>query len=148
MAFIDALLRVCAAQAFTAVAVSTSSIDLTATTPQRMITTGEPVGFGISVGVAASATTVLFEAINATDALLTAGIIVLNQRTFLSADLPAGRQIWWGLPQNWAVAGALRFLGCRVTPAGGAATVTLTVDFTLQRMFSVSPIHYADAINV
>jgi hypothetical protein len=145
--FIDALLRVCNAQAFTAVAVSTDSIDLTLTTPQRQISVGEPMGFGITIGVAASATTVLVEIINATDAALTAGIIILHLRTFLSADMPAGRKIFMPLPQNWALA-PLRFLGLRVTPVGGAATVTLSASLTLQSMFSVDPAHYADAIVV
>jgi len=146
--YIDVLGRVCNAQAFTAVAVSTDSIDLSNVTPKREIATGEPMGFGLAVNVAASSTTVLVEIIQATDAALTAGIIVLAQRTFLSADMPVGRLIFMPLPQNPTVAGPLRFIGIRVTPAGGAATVTLTAWLTAHSLFSVPPQSYAKAFTV
>jgi hypothetical protein len=123
---LDALGKVMAAQAFTAVAVSASSVDLGNPTVKREIATGEPMGFGLNVDVAASSTTVLVEIIQATDDVLTAGIVVLSQRTFLSADMPVGALIFLPLPQGVAVAGPLRYLGLRVTPAGGAATVTLS----------------------
>jgi len=141
--YLDNLLVVSDAQAFTAVAVSTNSIDLSNVTPKREIATGEAMGFGIAVDVAASATTVLFEIIQATDAALTAGIIVLAQRTFLSADMPAGALIFFPIPQNPTAAGPLRFLGIRVTPAGGAATVTLTSWLTTHDAFSVLAKPYA-----
>jgi len=146
--FIDALLRVCNAQAFTAVAVSTDSIDLGNVTPRREIAVGEPMGFGLSVGVAASSTTVLVEIIQATDGPLTAGIVVLSQRTFLAADLPVGAAVFMPLPQGVAVAGPLRFLGLRVTPVGGAATVTLTAFLTAHNLFSIAARAYAKAFNV
>jgi hypothetical protein len=128
--FLDNLLVVSDAQAFTAAAVSTNSIDLglpggLGTPPKREIGTGEPMGFGIIADVAASSTTVKVEIIMATDAALTAGIVVLAERTFLSADVPVGAMIFMPLPQGIVAAGWLRFLGLRVTPAGGAATVTL-----------------------
>lgn len=146
--YMDVLGRVCNAQAFTAVAVSTDSIDLGNVTPKREIATGEAMGFGIAVGVAASATTVLIEIIQATDAALTAGIVVLAQRTFLSADLPVGALVFFPIPQNPTLAGPLRFLGLRVTPTGGAATVTLTAWLTAHDLFSVPPRHYADNITI
>jgi len=141
--YVDALGLVSAAQAFTAVAVSTNSIDLGNSTPKREISEGEAMGFALAVIVAASSTTVLVEIINATDAALTAGIIVLSQRTFLSADMPAGALIFMPLPQNWAAAGPLRFIGIRVTPAGGAATVTLTSWLTAHALFSTLAKTYA-----
>lgn len=137
--FLDALLVVSDAQAFTAVAVSTNSIDLGNVTPKREIAVGEPMGFALAVDVAASSTTVLVEIIQATDGPLTAGIIVLAQRTFLSADMPAGALIFMPIPQNPTAAGPLRFIGIRVTPAGGAATVTLTSWLTTHSLFSVAP---------
>lgn len=141
--FVDAFGLVCNAQAFTGAAVSTNSVDLGNSVPKREIATGEPMGFGIGVDVAASATTVLVEIINATDDALTAGIVVLSQRTFLSADMPAGQLIFMPLPQNVALAGPLRYLGLRVTPAGGAATVTLTAWLTAHDLFSVLAKPYA-----
>jgi len=146
--YLDVLLRVSNAQAFTAVAVSTDSIDLGNVTPKREIAVGEPMGFGLAVNVAASATTVLVELIQATDAALTAGIVVLSQRTFLSADMPLGRLIFMPLPQAPTVAGPLRFLGIRVTPAGGAATVTLTAWLTAHNVFSVLPTNYAKGYTI
>lgn len=146
--YVDALGLVCNAQAFTGAAVSTDSIDLGNVTPKREIATGEAMGFGIAVDVAASATTVLVEIIQATDGPLTAGIVVLAQRTFLAADMPAGALIFMPLPQNVAVAGPLRFLGLRVTPAGGAATVTLTSWLTTHSLFSVLAKPYAKGYTI
>jgi len=141
--FLDALLLVSDAQAFTAVAVSTNSIDLGNVTPKRDIGVGEPMGFGINVDVAASATTVLVELIQATDGALTAGIVVVSQRTFLAADLPLGALHFMPWPPTPALAGPLRFIGIRVTPVGGAATVTLTAWLTAQSLFSVASRNYA-----
>lgn len=137
--FIDALLKVSAAQAFVAAAVSTSSIDLGLITAlsQRNIGTGEPMGFAFQVGVAASSTTVKLEIIMATDAALTAGIIVLAEETRLSADLPLGALLFLGIPPGAPAAGFLQFLGVRVTPAGGAATVTLSAWLTTHSLFSI-----------
>lgn len=146
--YVDAQTLVSDAQAFTGAAVSTNAYDLGNISVQREIATGEAMGFGIAVDVAASATTVLVEIIQATDAALTAGIIVLAQRTFLSADLPAGTLAFMPLPQRPTLAGPLRFLGLRVTPAGGAATVTLTAWLTSHALFSTQPRHYADAITI
>lgn len=146
--FVDALGLVSDAQAFTAVAVSTSAIDLGNVSPKREIAPGEALGFGIAVDVAASSTTVLVEIIQATDAALTAGIIVLAQRTFLSADMPAGAQIFMPIPQNPTAAGPLRFLGIRATPAGGAATVTLTVWLTSHALFSTLARAYAKGYTI
>lgn len=146
--YLDSLLRVCSSQAFTGVAVSASSIDLglpggLGTPPKREISTGEPMGYAIAVIVAASATTVLVETIQATDAALTAGIIVHDQRTYLAADMPLGALSFMPLPQGHLAAGWLQFQGVRVTPAGGAATVTLTVWLTSHDAFSRLPVNYA-----
>lgn len=146
--FIDSLLKVAAAQAFVAAAVSTSSIDLGALATQRNIGTGEPVGFAFGVGVAASSTTVKLEIIMATDAALTAGIIVLAEETRLSADLPLGALLFLGIPPGQPAAGFLRFIGVRVTPAGGAATVTLSAWFTTHSMFSVLAKAYAKGYTI
>lgn len=151
--FIDALLRVSSAQAFTAAAVSTNSIDLglpggVGTPLKRQIGTGEPMGFGFSVGVAASSTTVKLEIIMATDAALTAGIVVLAEETRLSADLPLGGLLFLPIPQGAPAAGWLEFLGVRVTPVGGAATVTLSAWLTTHSLFSVLAASYAKNFNV
>lgn len=143
--FLDALLKVASAQAFVAAAVSTSSIDIGLITAlsQRQIGTGEPLGFAFQVGVAASSTTVKLEIIMATDAALTAGIIVLAEETRLSADLPLGALLFLGIPPGAPAAGFLQFLGVRVTPAGGAATVTLSAWLTTHSLFSILAKSYA-----
>jgi len=141
--YVDALGLVSDAQAFVAAAVSTNSIDLGNVTPKRELGTGEPVGFGFAVDVAASATTVKLEVIMATDSLLTAGIVVLVEETRLAADLPAGGLLFLGIPPGGPAAGWLRFLGIRVTPVGGAATVTLTSWLTSHALFSVLAKPYA-----
>lgn len=146
--FLDALLLISNAQAFTAAAVSTNAVDLGNVSPKREAAVGEPMALGISVDVAASSTTVLVEIIQATDAALTAGIIVLAQRTFLSADMPLGRLIAMPIPRAPTAAGPLRYLGARVTPAGGAATVTLSLYIAPASMFSVVPTNYAKGYTV
>lgn len=146
--FLDALLLVSDAQAFVAAAVSTSSIDLGNVSPKREIGTGEAMGFGFAVDVAASATTVKLEIIMATDAALTAGIIVLAEETRLGADLPVGGLLFLGIPPGAPAAGFLRFIGVRVTPAGGAATVTLTSWLTSHALFSVMAKSYAKGYTI
>ena len=138
--YIDAFLRVMIAQAFTAVAVSVSSIDLGNVTPKRQIGTGEAMGFGVSVDVAASATTVLLEIISATDAALTAGILVHASVSKAAALYAVGTLHHLGLPLGTPTQ---RYLGLRVTPVGGAETVTLTGWLTPNAMMSVAPEHYA-----
>ncbi len=148
--YVDALGLVSDAQAFTAVAVSTNSIDIGNLTAalQRQIGTGEPCGFAFAVDVAASATTVKLEVIMATDAALTAGIIVLVEETRLAADLPAGGLLFLAIPPGAPAAGFLRYIGIRATPVGGAATVTLTSWFTAHALFSVLAKAYAKSYAV
>jgi len=146
--FIDSLLKVAAAQAFTAAAVSTSSIDLgtpggLGTPPKRAIGDGEPLGFAFGVDVAASCTTVKLEVIMATDAALTTGIIVLVEETRLAADLAAGSLLYLGIPPGEPAAGYLRYIGIRATPVGGAATVTLSSWLSPRSMFSAATKAYA-----
>src|SRR5262245_37586797 len=146
--YLDAQTLLSDAQAFTGVAVSTNSYDLGNVTPKREIAPGEPMGVGIAIDVAASSTTVLVELIQATDAALTAGIIVLAQRTFLSADMPVGALIFMPIPQNPTAAGPLRFFGIRGTPAGGAATVTLTAWLTGHNLFAALARTYAKGYTI
>lgn len=137
---LDALLRVSTAQAFTAAAVSTNSIDLGNVTPKRAIGTGVPMVFGISIDVLLSATSMTVEVISATDAALTAGILVHNTRSILAADATAGALIAIGVPVGTPTQ---RYLGLRVTPVGGAATVTLTAQLMPADMFSIAAAQYA-----
>ncbi len=75
--FMDALLQVDDAHAYTGAAVSQRSIDLGDVTPKRAIGIGEEMGFAFFVDVLADSTTVKLEVIQTTDEALTAGLIVL-----------------------------------------------------------------------
>lgn len=141
--YLDALLRVSNAQAFGAAAVSTDSIDLGNVTPKRQIGTGEPMGFGINVTTAGTVAATLMEVISATDAALTAGILVHVARTIPLAETVLGALFFLPLPPGTPTQ---RFLGVRMTTAGG--TISATAWLTTQKLFSLAPQHYADAITI
>lgn len=141
--FIDALLQVSAAQAFGAAAVSTNSIDLglpggVGTPLKRQIGTGEPLGFGFVVTTAGTVAASIVEIISATDAALTAGIIAHVSRTLLLAETTLGAQFFIPLPQGTPTQ---RFLGIRVTTAGG--TISATAWLTAHDLFSLTAASYA-----
>lgn len=136
--YLDNLLVVSDAQAFGAAAVSTNSIDTGLTTPGRQIGTGEPIGFGIAVTTAGTVAASLIEVISATDAALTAGIIVHNSRSIPLAETIAGALFFLGVPMGTPTQ---RFLGIRVTTAGG--TISATAWLTSQELFSLLPRAYA-----
>jgi hypothetical protein len=135
--FLDALGLVSDAQAFGAAAVSTNSIDLGLTTPGRQIGTGEPKGFAVSVDVAGTVAASLMEVISATDAALTAGILVHSSRSIPLAETVAGAQFFLPIPAGTPTQ---RFLGVRITTAGG--TITATVWLTTSSLFSILPRNY------
>lgn len=140
---IDALLKVASAQAFGAGAVSASSIDLGNVTPKRQIGTGEPMGFGFNVDVAGTVAATLYEVISATDAALTAGILVHASMSVPLAQNVAGARFFLGLPMGTPTQ---RFLGVRLTTAGG--TITASAWLTPAVMFSMPPENYAKAFVV
>jgi hypothetical protein len=135
--FLDNLLVVADTQAFGAAGVSTNSIDLNLLTTGRQIGTGEPMGFGFAIDVAGTVAPSLLEIISATDAALTAGIIVHASRSIPLAEALAGALFFLGLPPGTPTQ---RFLGVRVTTAGG--TVSLTSWLTAQSLFSILPKSY------
>lgn len=146
--FIDALLRVANAQAFSATAVSTDAIDLGDVTPKRRIGDGEDMGFGVAVDVAADFTTgdetYTLEVISSAAAALTSPT-VLASRVLTAAQLAAGSLHWLPLPKGTPTQ---RFLGIRATLAGTTPSVTLTSWLTTSSLFSIANQHYADAITV
>lgn len=146
--FIDFLLKVSAAQAFGAAAVSTSSIDLglpggVGTPLKRQIGTGEPMGFGGVVDVAGTVADSLVEIISTTDAALTAGILVHGSITIKLAAALAGSLWFVPLPPGTPTQ---RFLGVRVTTAGG--TISMSFWLTTFEAFSIAAAHYAKAFTV
>ena len=138
--FIDQLQLVSDAQAFGAAAVSTNSIDLGTSVPKRQIGTGEPMGFAFQIDVGATVAAPIVEIISATDAGLTAGIISHASMTIALATAVAGFLAFIGLPLGTPTQ---RFLGIRVTTAGG--TITATSWLSPQSMFSIQPVVYPKA---
>ena len=141
--FIDSLLRVSSAQAFGAAAVSTNSIDLglpggVGTPTKRQIGTGEPMGFGIDITTSGTVAATLVEIISATDAALTAGILVHGSITIPLAAALAGSLWFVPLPQGTPTQ---QFLGVRLTTAGG--TISASAWLTAHSLFSILAVSYA-----
>lgn len=136
--YLDAFLRVSNAQAFGAAAVSTDSIDLGNVTPKRQIATGEPMGFGIAVTTAGTVAATLMEVISATDAALTAGILVHSSRNVPLAETVLGALFFLPLGSGGPTQ---RFCGVRLTTAGG--TISATAWLTSHQLFSIASVHYA-----
>lgn len=137
--FIDSLTKVGSAQAYTAAAVSASSYDLGAaqglnSPTTRQVGTGEALGAGFQVNVAADCTTVLLEIISATAADLTGSVTTLVGRTVTAAQAALGALFFLDIPPGTPIQ---RYIGTRVTPAGGNATVTMSSWFCTHSMFSV-----------
>jgi hypothetical protein len=133
--FLDTLGRVSNAQAFGAAAVSTDSVDLGATSVSpnaREIGTGEPMGFGFVVTTAGTVANSTIEIISATDAALTAGIVSHITKTAILAENVIGKSYFIPLPQG---SPTNRFLGIRVTTAGG--TISGTAWLTTHALFSL-----------
>lgn len=141
--FLDALLLVSNSQAVTASAVSTNTIDFGATTVRRRIGTGEPMGFGLAVIVAADFTTgnetYQFDIVQDEDAALGSPVVIASFiRT--AAQLTAGSLHFFPLPVNHPTE---RYLGLQYTTGGTTPTMTVTAWFTTQSLFSVAALSYS-----
>ena len=131
--YVDNFLRVSNAQAFGAAAVSTDSIDLGNPSIKRRIGTGEPMVFGFCVTTAGTVAATLLEVISATDAALTAGILVVSSRTIPLAETTVGALFALGVPMGTPTQ---RYLGIRATTAAG--TISGTAWLTPTEMFSIA----------
>lgn len=143
--YVDALGLVSDAQAFAATGVSTNSIDLGVPggTPaiQRVIGTGEPVGFGVAVDVAADFTTgdetYELQVVDDDNGALSSPRILASYPKIAAAgggELSAGALHFCPIPQNYV---PQRFLGMRALLAGTTPSVTLTAWLTAHSIFSV-----------
>lgn len=123
---LDALLVVSDAQAITADAVSTNTIDLGASSPSREIGTGEPMVMLVTVDVAADFTTgdetYAFELIQSANANLSSATI-LNRRVLTAAQLAAGAIFAIDVPGGTPSA---RYLGMNYDVGGTTPTLTVT----------------------
>jgi len=141
--FLDNLLVVSDAQAVTATAFSTNTIDLGSSTPKREIGTGEPLGFGVTVDVAADFTTgdetYQFDIVQSANANLSSPDVVASfVRT--AAQLVAGAMVFLPIPPGWPTK---QYLGLRYTTGGTTPTVTLTAWLTARDLFSILARPYA-----
>jgi hypothetical protein len=141
--YLDALLLVSNAQAVTATAVSTDKIDLGAVTPRRRIGTGEPMGFGVAIDVAADFTTgdetYQFNIVSDEDPALGSPTVIASfVRT--AAQLAAGSLHFLPLPQDFPQE---RYLGLQFVTGGTSPSVTVTAWLTAHDLFSVAAVHYA-----
>ena len=155
--YIDKLLKVSDAQAFTATAVGTNVIDLSV---ERGIGNGEPMAMVFSVVVAADQTTgdedYTFDVEYATNAAQSTGAQLMGRRIFESgtptapaqdADLlVAGFVFAIPIPPTTGTEDG-QFLGIRATLAG--TTPTITVDAYLAPLADVSQyVAYADNVTI
>lgn len=140
--YLDALGLVSDAQALSATAFSTNTIDLGSGTPARDIGAGEPVGFGITVDVALAGTAPTFsvDVVESDNANLSSPV-VLSSRTILAADLTAGSTHWIDVPQ--ASGSRKRYLGLRFNLGGTTPTITVTAWLTARKLFSLLAKNYA-----
>lgn len=125
------------AAALTATAVSTNAYDL-GTAPStvsangavRDVSTGKPICFAISVGVAADHTTgdetYEFDIISATANDLTTGQKIIAQFVILFSALTAGSLVVLTMPPMSAGVAPQRFLGLKFVGGGTTPTITVT----------------------
>jgi hypothetical protein len=147
--FVDALLLLSDAQAVTADAVSTNTVDLGAVTPQRDLGTGEAMELVIQVDVAADFTTTdetyAFEFIQSANANLSSAD-VLARRAILASALTAGSIHKIPVPGGSV---SKRYVGVNYDVGGTTPTITVTAFLQPASMASLAkPTAYADAITI
>ena len=148
--YIDALGLVSDSQAFTgpATTVSTDSIDLGDVTPKREIGTGEAMGFGVAVEVAADFATgdetYQFDVISSAAAALTSPTVIASfVRT--AAQLLAGDLHFLPLPQGFPLQ---RFLGIQMVLGGTTPSVTISSWLTAHDLFSIQTRDYEKGFTI
>lgn len=147
--FLDALLVVSDAQAFTASAVSTNSIDTGNVTPRRHVADGEAMGFGVAIDVAADFTTgdetYAFNVISDEDPALGSPTVHATY-AILAAQLTIGSLHFLPFPRGGKP--QERYIGVSTTLAGTTPTVTATIWFTSHDLFSIAAKNYAKGFTV
>lgn len=144
---LDAQTLLSDAQAVTADAVSTNTIDLGDVTPKRDIGDGEPLALVVTVDVAADSTTgdetYSFEFIQSANANL-GSADVLAARTVAAADLYAGAQVVIPIPPG---AITKRYIGLNYNVGGTTPTITCT-SYVVPQSFVPKLKNYADGFTI
>ena len=129
--FIDALGLLSDAQALTATAFSTNTIDFGNVTPKRDVASGEPLCVAIQVDVSADATTgdetYRFDVVQSANANLSSPDILITTDTgFITrALLVAGFKFYLALPEGIITK---RYFGMQYTLAGTTPLITVTAE--------------------
>ena len=146
--YVDALGLVSDAQAFTATGVSTSSIDLGDVTPKREVGTGEDLGFGLIVDVAADFTTTdetyQINVVSDTVAALSSPTIV-TEAIRTNTQLAAGEMHFFSIPPGFPKE---RFIGLQLVLGGTTPSVTVTAWLTTRSLFSILAKSYAKSYTI
>lgn len=123
---LDALLTVSDAQALTATALSTNTIDLGNPTVKNRIGTGEPMGFLVTLDVAADFTTTdetySIQAISSAAANLSSPT-VLSSVTLVAANRGVGAKIFVPIPKQTP---QQRYIGLNYVLGGTTPSATVT----------------------
>ncbi|HKA75352.1 MAG TPA: hypothetical protein VKE26_26350 [Xanthobacteraceae bacterium] len=126
--YIDALLLLSDSQAITAATNSTNVIDLGNPDVKRRVGTGEAVGLGIFVEVAATGGPLTFNVIDSASSDLSSPT-VLATVALTAAQMTAGAKFFIGIPPGQ---GRQRYLGMSES---GTGTVTVSAAILPQRGF-------------
>jgi hypothetical protein len=147
--FVDALLVVSDAQAFAATGVSTNSIDTRSPAVQNLeIGSGTPIGFGITVDVAADATTgdetYVFDLLSDDVNTLGSPTLILSY-TIARARLVAGSAWFLPIPPREPQE---QFIGIRATLGGTTPSITITAWLTGWDQFAETYKAYAKGYTI
>lgn len=151
--FVDALLLVSDAQALTATAFSTNTIDTGNLTVAPRLGTGEPIGLAFQVDVAADFTTgdetYEFQIVSSANANLSSPTILVRQAIVASAGgsslLAAGRKYVIPLPPGFP---RQRYLGVQYVLGGTTPTITVTAFFSRLNMLEPEWTVYPKGYNI
>jgi hypothetical protein len=137
--YIDALLKVSAAQQVTADAVSTDCIDLGNVTPKRQVGTGEELGFGcVITAIGTTSGSTILQAISSASTNLGSATI-MGSINLATADIAAGKAYFIPIPPGQPV---LRYVGMQ-HDITGTVDYTVTAFLTTRTLFSVLELAYA-----
>lgn len=137
--FVDSLTLLSDAQALTATAYSTNTIDLGSVTPKREIGGGEPLALVVSVDVAADFTTgdetYQFNFVQSANANLSSDDdLAMRAVSAASSGLAAGTIVVVPVPQGSVTK---QYIGAQYVLAGTTPTITVTAFITLQSMLQM-----------
>lgn len=142
--FMDALLMVSDAQALSATALSTNTVDLGAPTVKRRIGTGEPIALAVQIDTGADFTTgdetYEIQLIQSANANLSSSDILARYPLLASSGaLGTGKKFKLGLPAGFP---NKQYIGANYVLGGTTPSVTLTAAFGPSSMIEAEMTYY------